>query len=180
MLSSFSMSLERPSTLPPARSSTASCQKTTRPIIFNVTALESILLQVLILLDLKSPRIKTYKNPGEGVSLSLTTNPIRDLYPERPSEVRDLSLPPTDVCPTQRRGNLSPVVTSLRHYISAPHTQRRPTKPSPPKNAKMNLYLGGDTVSTEAVAARRHAGTHLPVTWWKLEMPTTTWHLLLN
>ena len=26
---------------------------------------------------------------------------------------------------------------------------------------------GGDTVSTEAVASRRHAGTHLPVTWWK-------------
>lgn len=26
---------------------------------------------------------------------------------------------------------------------------------------------GGDTVSTEAVATRRHAGTHLPVTWWK-------------
>jgi|HubBroStandDraft_1064217.scaffolds.fasta_scaffold246104_1 hypothetical protein len=46
------------------------------------------------------------------------------------------------------------------------------------KNAK--IPPGGDTVSTEAVAARRHAGTHLPVTWWKLEMPTTTWHLLLN
>src|SRR4029077_10071224 len=43
-----------------------------------------------------------------------------------------------------------------------------------------NLQGGGDTVSTEAVAARRHAGTHLPVTWWKLEMPTTTWHLQLN
>ena len=39
---------------------------------------------------------------------------------------------------------------------------------------------GGDTVSTEAVAARRHAGTHLAATWWKLELPTTTWHLLLN
>jgi hypothetical protein len=48
------------------------------------------------------------------------------------------------------------------------------------EHAKMNPYRGGDTVSTEAVAARRHAGTHLPVTWWKLEMPTTTWHLLLN
>jgi hypothetical protein len=48
------------------------------------------------------------------------------------------------------------------------------------KNAKIGSYLGGDSVSTEAVAARRHAGTHLPVTWWKLEMPTTTWHLLLN
>jgi hypothetical protein len=48
------------------------------------------------------------------------------------------------------------------------------------KNAKMISYPGGDSVSTEAVAARRHAGTHLPVTWWKLEMPTTTWHLLLN
>src|SRR6185369_15090788 len=39
---------------------------------------------------------------------------------------------------------------------------------------------GGDTVSTEAVAPRRHAGTHLAATWWKLELPTTTWHLLLN
>ena len=35
------------------------------------------------------------------------------------------------------------------------------------RSAKMDLYRGGDTVSTEAVAARRHAGTHLPVTWWK-------------
>jgi hypothetical protein len=25
---------------------------------------------------------------------------------------------------------------------------------------------GGETVSTETVAARRHAGTHLPVIWW--------------
>ena len=59
-------------------------------------------------------------------------------------------------------------------------SQRRLGQPNPSKNAKMDWYLGGDTVSTEAVAARRHAGTHLPVTWWKLEMPTTTWHLLLN
>jgi len=29
------------------------------------------------------------------------------------------------------------------------------------------MKKGGDTVSTEAVATRRHAGTHLPVTWWK-------------
>src|SRR6266481_2096317 len=48
------------------------------------------------------------------------------------------------------------------------------------RRGKIEVYEGGDTVSTEAVAARRHAGTHLPVTWWKLEMPTTTWHLLLN
>jgi hypothetical protein len=42
-------------------------------------------------------------------------------------------------------------------------------------SAKRTMYLelgdimseGGDTVSTEAVATRRHAGTHLPVTWWK-------------
>jgi hypothetical protein len=39
---------------------------------------------------------------------------------------------------------------------------------------------GGDTVSTEAVASRRHAGGQPPVTGWKLELPTTTWHLLLN
>jgi len=42
------------------------------------------------------------------------------------------------------------------------------------------MATGGDTVSTEAVATRRHAGGHLPVIWWKLELPTTTWHLLLN
>ena len=48
------------------------------------------------------------------------------------------------------------------------------------RRGKIEEHEGGDTVSTEAVAARRHAGTHLPVTWWKLEMPTTTWHLLLN
>jgi hypothetical protein len=48
------------------------------------------------------------------------------------------------------------------------------------QSAKIDSHGGGDTVSTEAVAARRHAGTHLPVTWWKLEMPTTTWHLQLN
>jgi hypothetical protein len=59
------------------------------------------------------------------------------------------------------------------------HSQEATQRPFA-KNAKMNSYLGGDSVSTEAVAARRHAGTHLPVTWWKLEMPTTTWHLLLN
>jgi hypothetical protein len=48
------------------------------------------------------------------------------------------------------------------------------------KGGKIEGSTGGDTVSTEAVAARRHAGTHLPVTWWKLEMPITIWHLLLN
>jgi hypothetical protein len=59
------------------------------------------------------------------------------------------------------------------------HSQEATQRPFA-KNAKIVSYLGGDSVSTEAVAARRHAGTHLPVTWWKLEMPTTTWHLLLN
>jgi hypothetical protein len=48
-------------------------------------------------------------------------------------------------------------------------------------HGKMNLVnKGGDTVSTEAVASRRHAGGQPPVTGWKLELPTTTWHLLLN
>src|SRR5271169_853082 len=72
------------------------------------------------------------------------------------------------------------VVTSLRHYLNRCSPKGGSIKPNLAKDAKMNLYLGGDSVSTEAVAARRHAGTHLPVTWWKLEMPTTTWHLLLN
>src|SRR5579859_4396262 len=65
-----------------------------------------------------------------------------------------------------------------RIHISRPAKER--TNPNYSEHAKMDWYSGGDTVSTEAVAARRHAGTHLPVTWWKLEMPTTTWHLLLN
>ena len=30
----------------------------------------------------------------------------------------------------------------------------------------INLTCGGDTVSTEAVAARRHAGRHLPAIGW--------------
>jgi hypothetical protein len=47
-------------------------------------------------------------------------------------------------------------------------------------NGRIEEYLGGDTVSTEVVASRRHAGAHPPVTGWKLELPTTTWHLLLN
>ena len=67
-----------------------------------------------------------------------------------------------------------------RSTVSAQlHSQEATQRPFA-KNAKIDSYLGGDSVSTEAVAARRHAGTHLPVTWWKLEMPTTTWHLLLN
>jgi len=84
--------------------------------------------------------------------------------------------------PTLSEG-ISPIVTSL-HLCVITSVVRSPkggsTKPNLVKDAKMNSYLGGDSVSTEAVAARRHAGTHLPVTWWKLEMPTTTWHLLLN
>src|SRR5260370_30972052 len=48
------------------------------------------------------------------------------------------------------------------------------------RRAKIDSHGGGDTVSTEAVAARRHAGAHLPVTWWELDIPTTTSHLQLN
>jgi len=69
-------------------------------------------------------------------------------------------------------------ITSLPHYIASSQTPKEAPPLQFANNAK--LSSGGDTVSTEAVAARRHAGTHLPVTWWKLEMPTTTWHLLLN
>src|ERR1700752_329943 len=57
---------------------------------------------------------------------------------------------------------------------------RQSVSESATSSGKIEEYGGGDTVSTEAVAARRHAGTHLPATWWKLELPTTTWHLLLN
>ncbi len=69
--------------------------------------------------------------------------------------------------------------TFNRHNSTPPHPKGGATTESA-NNAKIDSYPGGDSVSTEAVAARRHAGTHLPVTWWKLEMPTTTWHLLLN
>src|SRR5579859_3210933 len=75
-----------------------------------------------------------------------------------------------------------PSTPNFRRSTVSSHLQPKGdlAKPNPSKNAKMDWYSGGDSVSTEAVAARRHAGTHLPVTWWKLEMPTTTWHLLLN
>jgi len=75
-------------------------------------------------------------------------------------------------------GPLPGTLFSLPHYIASSQTPKEAPPLQFANNAK--LSLGGDTVSTEAVAARRHAGTHLPVTWWKLEMPTTTWHLLLN
>jgi len=88
---------------------------------------------------------------------------------------------------------LSPLHATLTKNTGVPQLARqggtyrelkpeRGTRPSQTliRSAKIKLHGGGDTVSTEAVAARRHAGTHLPVTWWKLEMPTTTWHLQLN
>ena len=68
----------------------------------------------------------------------------------------------------------------LSTFTSQPHSKGGPLNPIVVEHAKIPSSSGGDTVSTEAVAARRHAGTHLPVTWWKLEMPTSTWHLLLN
>ena len=45
---------------------------------------------------------------------------------------------------------------------------------------KWGCRKGGDTVSTEAVASRRHAGGQPPTTGRKLELPITIWHLLLN
>ncbi len=52
--------------------------------------------------------------------------------------------------------------------------------PRASQESVVKYTLGGDTVSTEAVASRRHAGGQPPVIGWKLELPTTTWHLLLN
>jgi hypothetical protein len=106
---------------------------------------------------------------GGWLPLLLTTNPLRASYPEQP-------MGPRAAHPILGRY----IITALRHYISPSPTPKEAPQRSFPKNAKIDSYLGGDSVSTEAVAARRHAGTHLPVTWWKLEMPTTTWHLLLN
>ena len=63
----------------------------------------------------------------------------------------------------------------LSHLVSKPSRQETNLA----EGGKMKAS-GGDTVSTEAVASRRHAGAHPPVTGWKLELPTTTWHLLLN
>ena len=40
-------------------------------------------------------------------------------------------------------------------------------------SAKIGFDHGGDTVSTEAVATRRHAGSHLPATWWKTRNANT-------
>ena len=88
------------------------------------------------------------------------------------------------VGPLRLTGNhIAPIVA--RQMFAPMPPSRRTLVPSAPQRylsngAKMTLVNGGDTVSTEAVAARRHAGTHLPVTWWKLEMPITIWHLLLN
>jgi hypothetical protein len=36
-----------------------------------------------------------------------------------------------------------------------------------PQGRLLNCVTGGDTVSTEAVATRRHAGRHLPAIGWK-------------
>jgi hypothetical protein len=88
----------------------------------------------------------------------------------RDFQVLALSLEGSTARPERRRRS------TLRTRLHPQEATQRPFA----KNAKIDSYLGGDSVSTEAVAARRHAGTHLPVTWWKLEMPTTTWHLLLN
>src|SRR5271165_5752337 len=77
-------------------------------------------------------------------------------------------LPPYRLFPSSTFDVQPPALSSQPNEVS-----QRPSV----KNAK--IPPGGDSVSTEAVAARRHAGTHLPVTWWKLEMPITTWHLLL-
>jgi hypothetical protein len=73
--------------------------------------------------------------------------------------------------------------SAVQAQMSAPLRLREPAashKVIAQRNDRMEVDTGGDTVSTEAVAARRHAGVHLAVTWWKLELPTTTWHLLLN
>src|SRR5579863_323482 len=92
------------------------------------------------------------------------------------------SLPKTPGCvPGHPSSRLSTARPERPRGVNLPQSSTSPKEAIPhplAKNAK--ILPGGDTVSTEAVAARRHAGTHLPVTWWKLEMPTTTWHLLLN
>ena len=89
-------------------------------------------------------------------------------------------LSPLDATLTKNRGE-GPNSPGKEEFYGG-HKTERVTRRSQTlsQSAKMESYGGGDTVSTEAVAARRHAGTHLPVTWWKLEMPTTTWHLQLN
>ena len=102
----------------------------------------------------------------------------------------DLSSPAGPKVPTLSESVSVPRSVATRHlsghhlpislHRSFAHPKEARSKRNPLNNAKMESYPGGDSVSTEAVAARRHAGTHLPVTWWKLEMPTTTWHLLLN
>src|SRR5208337_3419539 len=58
-----------------------------------------------------------------------------------------------------------PVLGALGpHLSSSPNPKEARHIPSS-KNVRM--VSGGDTVSTEAVAPRRHAGNHLPATWWK-------------
>jgi hypothetical protein len=95
------------------------------------------------------------------------------------TQLHPKNAPPTPICNARLNSSFRLQLSTFDFQppaLSSPPNEV--TQHPSPKNAK--IPPGGDSVSTEAVAARRHAGTHLPVTWWKLEMPTTTWHLLLN
>ena len=116
--------------------------------------------------------------PGGGTSATLLCASRRTAFtPARPGHQR---LPPSRSGSYLFRSSTArPEQRRRVNRCTQLHSQEATQRPLA-KNAKIDSYLGGDSVSTEAVAARRHAGTHLPATWWKLEMPTTTWHLLLN
>src|ERR1700676_14261 len=52
--------------------------------------------------EFSSGPVRRFLKKGRGGVLLLTTNPTKDLYPERPSRVRDLSCAPADdSCPEQ-------------------------------------------------------------------------------
>jgi len=127
--------------------------------------------------------LATHYSPLSTISFIIRTSAkhARNTSRIRTSKTQDLK--PFRMNTYRKTGEGAPsrdpfFITSLPHYIASSQTPKEAPPLQFANNAK--LSSGGDTVSTEAVAARRHAGTHLPVTWWKLEMPTTTWHLLLN
>jgi len=74
---------------------------------------------------------------------------------------------PVSVANKELTGSLVPLDSTLKKTGGGWGVLWLTSSPELSRSAKMDLYRGGDTVSTEAVAARRHAGSHLPVTWWK-------------
>ena len=148
-------------------------------------------------LDLKSHGIISFTDPhpltpsesyrfknSAGRVYSPCLNPFsRNIYgsPRKCCKQKTYGLAKPFTCNTYKKHGGTPNSPGKEEFYRELRTERGARRSQTfSQSAKIDSHGGGDTVSTEAVAARRHAGTHLPVTWWKLEMPTTTWHLQLN